>query len=233
MPFDWVRDKISKLKKADSWLGLPRTEIMDDEAMPRRLRESLMSQDSEEADVGAEEDDDHDTKDESRAWNALTDEVSDVLTAVSDDEPSTITKEVSKVMSDNEQRSCFAGPCGNQNYEVTADETIKWNDPEVVIRLKKFVEFDFEEGRQQVPPAEYFTNNTTGDSEVFYSPKLHMSPSHMSLIRNVSSMSMLNSTGKNQNSSLTIERIVPLRNKAVIVHWNVNSFHGIQGYKVR
>lgn len=70
------------------------------------------------------------------------------------------------------------------------------------------------------------------DAEIFISSKTQISGSKNSLLRVVSSMSMFNATVFERTSFLTITRLVPVRDSAVIIHWSIKSTFGIRGYMV-
>jgi hypothetical protein len=72
----------------------------------------------------------------------------------------------------------------------------------------------------------------TSSSEVFVTMHSQFSPSSMSLVRKVSSMTMMEFSPNDQSAFLAITRVVPLRNRSVIIHWNIKSFLGVRGYKV-
>ena len=79
-----------------------------------------------------------------------------------------------------------------------------------------------------------FQSRFLSHSEVFYTIDSRYTPSSVSLVRKVSSMSFLEvSTHFDDNEFMRISRVVPLRNSSVIIHWNVKSTVGIRGYKVR
>lgn len=69
-------------------------------------------------------------------------------------------------------------------------------------------------------------------AEIFIASPTRPSSSKTSLLRVVSSMSMFDSTAFERRSFLCITRVIPVRNHSAIIHWNIKSMYGVQGFVV-
>lgn len=176
MSLKWLQQKLLKSKVFDEF-EQKQLDIKNDYAVPRLLRESLISEDSRESSLNIS---------------------STSIEAVNGD---SVAAEIE-----------FAG-----NFSDEED--------------------DFEVARTCSEYCNHkncsFQPRLTSASEIFISTRVQFSQSSMSLVRKVSSMSILETTTDNQNDFLEITRVVPLRNNSVIVHWSVKSFKGLRGYKVK
>lgn len=76
-----------------------------------------------------------------------------------------------------------------------------------------------------------FQHQLISNSEIFGTIESIYTSSSVSLLRKISSESLMNFSS--ENSFLKILRIFPLRDNSTIIHWSVKSFIGIRGYKVR
>lgn len=76
-------------------------------------------------------------------------------------------------------------------------------------------------------------SRSSHNSEIFIAPRRVSSPTSLSLVSKISAMSIVEPTGSDQNAFLKITHLFPLHNNSVIVHWNVESNQGVRGFQVK